>query len=234
MKEGKLVLAFGLVLAVLGSTVAAQEKKKEPTAGEKRNNAVTKQANKEEEKGGQQEGIRVHGHWTIEVRGKDGAFVSRTQFENSLTPNGAGFLVQLMGRQASVGLWTLQLANENPDSFDPNLSLIEILIFEPTAGMPSAQYDHLSYNNNLTLSVGQTLTLSGSGIVPSAAASSAAIGYVNTIMQTCPPTYASAVPCPMHDAPSLTTPSITRATLNAPVPVQAGQQVLVTVIITFS
>ena len=34
----------------------------------------------------QQEGIKVHGHWTIEVRGPDGRLVERRQFENALVP----------------------------------------------------------------------------------------------------------------------------------------------------
>src|SRR5437660_9651652 len=35
----------------------------------------------------QQEGIKVHGHWTIEVRGPDGRLVERRQFENALVPS---------------------------------------------------------------------------------------------------------------------------------------------------
>ena len=33
---------------------------------------------------GTQEGIKVHGHWTIEVRNPDGKVVTHTEFENAL------------------------------------------------------------------------------------------------------------------------------------------------------
>ena len=36
--------------------------------------------------GGMQAGITVHGHWTIDVRNKDGALASHTELENALDP----------------------------------------------------------------------------------------------------------------------------------------------------
>jgi hypothetical protein len=44
----------------------------------------------------QQEGIKVHGHWTIEVRDPDGRLVERRQFENALVPTGAGVLARAL------------------------------------------------------------------------------------------------------------------------------------------
>jgi len=38
--------------------------------------------------GGTHEGIKVHGHWMIEVRNPDGRLVSHTEFENSLVQTG--------------------------------------------------------------------------------------------------------------------------------------------------
>ncbi len=40
---------------------------------------------------GQSEGIKVHGHWIIEVRNPDGKVVERREFENSLDPGGFVF-----------------------------------------------------------------------------------------------------------------------------------------------
>jgi hypothetical protein len=40
--------------------------------------------------GGTHEGIKVHGHWTIEVRKPDGKLISHTEFENSLVGSGGG------------------------------------------------------------------------------------------------------------------------------------------------
>ena len=51
---------------------------------------------------GQHEGIKVHGHWTIEVRNPDGKLVSHTEFENALVqPSGAKILATLL---AGVGV----------------------------------------------------------------------------------------------------------------------------------
>jgi len=43
----------------------------------------------EHDGGGMLEGIKVHGHWVIEVRNPDGRLVQRRDFENSLTSVGA-------------------------------------------------------------------------------------------------------------------------------------------------
>jgi hypothetical protein len=70
--------------------------------------------------GGQHEGIKVHGHWTIEVRNPDGALVAHREFENSLQggPGGrANFLSSVLSRQNTVGNWIIFLsANFDPDS----------------------------------------------------------------------------------------------------------------------
>jgi hypothetical protein len=53
---------------------------------------------------GQQEGIKIHGHWTIEVKNPDGSVVTHREFENSLiTPsNQPG--ANVTGSQALVAL----------------------------------------------------------------------------------------------------------------------------------
>jgi hypothetical protein len=45
--------------------------------------------------GGMREGIKVHGHWTIEVRKPNGKLISHTEFENSLIPGGGGAVLPL-------------------------------------------------------------------------------------------------------------------------------------------
>ena len=52
-----------------------------------------------EQKGGPQEGIKVHGHWTITVRNPDGTIASTREFENALlegTAGGAELLTALL------------------------------------------------------------------------------------------------------------------------------------------
>ncbi|MGC2832601.1 MAG: hypothetical protein WB994_23420 [Candidatus Acidiferrum sp.] len=54
---------------------------------------------------GQHEGIKVHGHWTIEVKNPDGTVVTHREFENSIQPTGAAYLAALLsGNNSSGGL----------------------------------------------------------------------------------------------------------------------------------
>lgn len=48
---------------------------------------------------GQSEGIKVHGHWVIEVRNPDGSLVNRVEFENSIDP---GFSIPQDPGQPSI------------------------------------------------------------------------------------------------------------------------------------
>jgi hypothetical protein len=59
---------------------------------------------------GTQEGIKVHGHWTIEVRNPDGKLVSHTEFENSLVqPTGASDLVAMLFGYGAPGGYLVEV-----------------------------------------------------------------------------------------------------------------------------
>ena len=59
---------------------------------------------------GPQEGIKVHGHWVIDVRNPDGTLASHAEFENALMPSGAETLARILGRTADNPLgWTVGL-----------------------------------------------------------------------------------------------------------------------------
>ena len=67
-------------------------------------------AQSEHQPKGTHEGIKVHGHWTIEVRDPDGTVRSHTEFENSLVQaNGGVSLQNLLSGQASTGGWEIAL-----------------------------------------------------------------------------------------------------------------------------
>ena len=57
--------------------------------------------------GGPKEGIKVHGHWTIEVRNPDGKLVTRREFENALVPGPT--LASILGRTSTTGTWSIVL-----------------------------------------------------------------------------------------------------------------------------
>jgi hypothetical protein len=68
------------------------------------------QESKPEAPGGPHEGIKVHGHWTIEVHNPDGTLANHREFENSLDANaGAAALASPLARRAVGGLWLVTL-----------------------------------------------------------------------------------------------------------------------------
>ena len=203
---------------------------------------------------GQSEGIKVHGHWTIEVRNPDGSVVRHVEFENSLVTTGdntgASLLAGVLGRVVTPGSWIVVLGANPADA---------IYIFEPGSPASSASCQLVQSNNpnnnivcsnNLSVNgpqlgsggissgslTGATLTFSGSGVVP---------------LQNFPPAITSvqtgSLVCAASTSPTScsTTSSGTLAVfftsrlldgLNGDpnsVPVSAGQTVTVTVTISF-
>jgi hypothetical protein len=152
---------------------------------------------------GQHEGIKVHGHWTIEVRNPDGKLVSHREFENSLGGypfgNGAGLLAGILGRIVTPGSWQVTL-------YDPTLGN-QVIINEPNSAASSECLTVVSSiqsggragscSNNLSVAgpqlttggissgslTGGTLTFTGSGTVPSGFP--ATIGVVDTADFVC-------------------------------------------------
>jgi len=63
---------------------------------------------------GPQEGIKVHGHWTVIVRNADGSVDSRHEFENSINDGGKGLLLNMLTGslytvQALPPVWQLKI-----------------------------------------------------------------------------------------------------------------------------
>lgn len=59
--------------------------------------------------GGPQEGIKVHGHWVIEVRNPDSSLVTRREFNNVLNDGGKAFLAQWLSRSYTPARWSIEL-----------------------------------------------------------------------------------------------------------------------------
>lgn len=62
------------------------------------------------------EAIKVHGHWTIEIREPDGSVASRHEFHNWF--EGDELLAQILTRQGTVGLWQIFLYTYDA-AYDP-------------------------------------------------------------------------------------------------------------------
>ena len=63
--------------------------------------------------GGEQEGIKVHGHWTLVVKNPDGTVADKRDFENSLDIGGMAVLEEMLGGTVSPGAWAVSLGNRS-------------------------------------------------------------------------------------------------------------------------
>jgi hypothetical protein len=196
---------------------------------------------------GTSEGIKVHGHWTIEVKNPDGKLVSHTEFENSLYNfdgiSGAQLLAALLDRWVSAGGWFVVVSNASGGNTS---ILLDEAGLEPAGNCAEyASNPTINCTYGLTISgptlllqaiVGPgTLTLTGSGMWPSGAGAASTIGYVQTGNFPC----SGGVYC-YNTASNLYTPvPFTQRTLDglngdpAAVSVTGGQTVNVTVVISF-
>ena len=175
-------------------------------------------------------GIKVHGHWVIEIRNPDGSLVRRREFDNALRSLGADALRQLLARNTSVGRWVVSLHSLPGDHpCQSGETQVSCFIYESNA-LPSEEYDF----KNLTVSIPTTgdnankLVLSGS-----ATASGGDISRVTVNLDTCSGD-TSPADCAVHTNPieeqyqPFTLTDITAET------VEFGQSILVTVAIDFS
>lgn len=171
--------------------------------------------------GGPQEGIRVHGHWTIEIRNPDGTVVTRREFENALI--GGPTLANILARVSSVSHWAVQISRVSGSPFPCGSTVC--FITEAGSGFSPAG-GAVFKNLTLTRSTSK-LTLSGNAT----ASANSEVSLVRTNLLTCDAKVAPASPC--TNAVSLGS-LITQKDLNPVIPVSTGQQIQVTVEISFS
>jgi len=227
------VIFVAVVCAALGFGQAAQDQK---PSGEKVAKPDTKKpaAAEKPEPGGKSEGIKVHGHWMLEVRNPDGTLASRKEFENSLITSGDGngsrALTAVLAGGAAVAGWYVELqlaAPGNPSctSTSPCQAIV-IAQAAATCGLTSA----LSCSPSLTAVVGGTgaqLILQGTS---AAVGSAGTIPSVYTALITCNPGLTPAA-CQAGGA-GYTQWAFTSATQT--LSVQAGQTITATVTFSFS
>jgi hypothetical protein len=66
---------------------------------------------------GSHEGIKVHGHWMIEVRNPDGEVVTRREFENAITQSGINSILLSLGGGTTTGGIAIGLNLRNPYAY---------------------------------------------------------------------------------------------------------------------
>jgi len=176
---------------------------------------------------GSGEGIKVHGHWTIDVRNPDGALASHRDFENSLQPSGAAALVGSLSRTSVTGLWMVVLGGLSAPG--PCNSTTTCYVLEPNETISGDSY-------NLTVSAPTSgpnrgkIVLAGSVTV----SGSATIAVVETMMDVCA-MGVNATACTATQAGYITTLFTSFGFMpNMYVTVVPGQLVQVTVVLSFS
>jgi hypothetical protein len=114
------VILLGAACAMLGYGQATQEQKpaEEKQAKPEATKPEAAKPAADSEKpgaGGKREGIKVHGHWVLEIKNPDGSVASRKEFENSLVGQGSTALsFLLMGSGQVVQNWLIQVTYNTP------------------------------------------------------------------------------------------------------------------------
>src|SRR5215470_17852538 len=117
-KTGREGFAAAMAWAILlapGVAEAQQKTSPQKTPGSNQVQAAQEATATVEEKseppkeraGGTQEGIKVHGDWTIVIRNQDGTVASRHEFKNALA--NFAILPQILAHGGSVGRWEVDL-----------------------------------------------------------------------------------------------------------------------------
>lgn len=167
---------------------------------------------------GAEEGIAIHGHWTIEVI-RGGELVERREFENALTNTGALFLVGTLARENTTGYWTILLLADGSG---------EVCSGDSAAG-PACRMRE--FDSEVTLATPDTGDNAGSLVLTGSdtAVRAGNILDVNTLVQPCDPTVAPA------DCATAGTPrQLTRKVLDNSIAFANGDQINATVVLTFN
>jgi len=177
-------------------------------------------------------GVKVHGHWTIEVRNPDGTLVTHREFENALVaPAGAVTLSQVLTGADVVGGWEVDLAATTAGDTPP------CAVVSPagaatagTCGIVSPGFQIINKSAFPTLSVAP---ISGTGgVMLSGTATAGETGSVDTVSSFiihCP------LPSPCGNVTTgRTFGTFTSAAVSPAISVTPGQSIAVTVTLTFS
>jgi len=198
------LIRFGFLAVLLASlapgTAAAQEPAAPPSAD------------------GMNEGVAVHGHWTITVV-REGEVVDRWEFENALTFGGRAHLAHLLAGTLSTGPWTVLVQADGAGSLCADNEFIlgddtDCTISEASAELAASA----SANDTVILQGTETVQRDGN------------LQDVQTFQWWCADS----------TAPNGCTPQgqnraqFTQADLDPLIPVQDGDQIEVTVELSFN
>jgi len=199
---------------------------------------------------GSRQNIKMHGHWVIDVKNPDGTTTEHRDFDNSITANGAAYLIGLMagyGVPSDYGIFLAANSSDSgtppcvtPNGGQPGCFIVRSLTANPGSTTCQVTYCAVSltytYNESLSTTSGNSMVLAGSFT----AGQAGTIGYVGTEVGSCPVniTQSSSLTTTSPSACTAQTGNFGINTLSAAsissVAVASGQIVQVTVTISFS
>jgi hypothetical protein len=196
--------------------------------------SVTKRVAPQTKEDSSHQGVKVHGHWTIEVRNADGSVVTHREFENALAVGAGGSLAYVLLGQYLMAGWGVQLgasAGSPPcygtvlgESKTATPGPLPCNIVSTTTGLAASSS---TFPNLSAVNATNGITLSGSAT----AAQTGSIDTVSSSFYTCQ----APGPCVGGSGGNIGGGGqFTSATVSPAISVSTGQTVAVTVNISFS
>ncbi|SNS72501.1 hypothetical protein SAMN05421770_10277 [Granulicella rosea] len=180
-----------------------------------------------------QEGIRVHGHWIVDVKNPDGALVQHHDFQNALLSTGSQMLAGLLGSEFVPANWAILLNGTTSICGSANLcGIVQSLTTQPGAALcnPGTAVCDTGLTQTVT-NVG-SMVLAGNFVATQAGSITTVIGYLGFCLTTPGAAY-SPQSC-TTGAPSSSAGNVFSSATIPAITVAAGQTVEVTVTYTFS
>jgi hypothetical protein len=196
------------------------------------------------------QGVKLHGHWVIDVRNPDGTLTQHREFENSLQSSAQGFLIGLMGGYLVPGDFMLVIGASSGTSACTATyqycGIVHNLSTYPALGYCGFYYctgSSLTYTYNFGTSFAGPFSLVLAGSIT--ANQTGTIGTVYSLISTCanngytgssnPSGIETNSPafCVTQTSPEPWYGPLSQANIT-PVAVTNGQIIQVTVTITFS
>jgi hypothetical protein len=184
--------------------------------------------------------IKVRGHWLIDVRERDGTLVAQREFDNALTPAAPGYIARTLTRTNSLSLWEVEIGSSGGNgpcagrSFSVISGNSSCFIVDSSIGSFVAFVGTAAFATGTTAvggPGGSQMILTGNFTV----ATAGQINRVATRMNSCDSLLFSVASCRIT-APGdvFTSHDLTAAQgPGAPLAVDAGQVIQVTVTISF-
>jgi len=209
------------------------------SAGEQTVTGEDSSTKEDSHRGGQHEGIKVHGHWTIEVRNANGSLATHREFENSLQSSGGALLANVLAAGATAGAWVIHLdgsTNASSPCLPAPANTTLTQAGSTSCVIVPSQFASLAANFGAFGTLNVSASSSGTGQLvlngTAVAAQNGAVGNVSTYLGLCGNTTPPST-CSQNIGNLL---QFTAVTLSAAqvVQVSVGQTIAVTVNISFS